>query len=176
MVTGMTITSADYARRLKKGDLSLSDVFGYKRVLLPTGEPLRVYDQGDNLQSVYKMVNFYGDGNRASEHYTDFKPSVINNGTIKVEQELNDRDILRNYPDYYIEDSLSLLPENYVNEEEGLEEFIKEEKISLENNISNETLTLKDGKKYNKSDINSNMLEALGYTPKEIGKILKEIC
>ena len=48
--------------------------------------------------------------------------------------------------------------------------------LSAENNVSSETLTLKDGKDYNKSDINSNMLEALGYTPKEIGKILKSIC
>jgi Holliday junction resolvasome RuvABC DNA-binding subunit len=39
-----------------------------------------------------------------------------------------------------------------------------------------DTITLKDGKEYNKSDINSNMLEALGYNPKEIGKILKSIC
>jgi hypothetical protein len=37
-------------------------------------------------------------------------------------------------------------------------------------------LTLKDGKEYNKSEINSSMLEALGYSPKEIGKILKSIC
>jgi hypothetical protein len=35
---------------------------------------------------------------------------------------------------------------------------------------------LKDGNDYNKSDINGSMLEAMGYTPKEIGKILKQIC
>ena len=112
MVTGKTITAADYARRLSKGDLSLSDIFGYKRVLHPsTGKPLRTYDYGGNLQSVYKMVNLYGDGNRASEYYTDFDQSVINNGTIKVQQELNDRDIVSNYPDYYVEVSLSLQTE-----------------------------------------------------------------
>ena len=114
MVTGKTITNVDYAIRLKKGDLSLNDVFGYKRVLLPTGEPLRVYDYNSNLQSVYKMVNLYGDGNRASEHRTDLKPSVINNGTIKVNQELNDLDILNNFPDYYIEQSLSLQTQEEV--------------------------------------------------------------
>jgi hypothetical protein len=37
-------------------------------------------------------------------------------------------------------------------------------------------LTLKDGNEYNKSDINSDMLAAMGYTPKEIGRILKSIC
>ena len=39
-----------------------------------------------------------------------------------------------------------------------------------------DTITLKDGNEYNKSDINSSMLEAMGYTPKEIGRILKSIC
>ena len=37
-------------------------------------------------------------------------------------------------------------------------------------------VTLKDGNEYDKSDINGSMLEAMGYTPKEIGKILKQIC
>jgi alkylated DNA repair dioxygenase AlkB len=39
-----------------------------------------------------------------------------------------------------------------------------------------DTIILKDGKDYNKSDINSALLESIGYTPKEIGKILKQIC
>ena len=37
------------------------------------------------------------------------------------------------------------------------------------------TIRLKDGI-YNKSDVNSTMLEKMGYTPEAIGKILKSIC
>ena len=37
-------------------------------------------------------------------------------------------------------------------------------------------IKLKDGNLYNTSDINSNMLEAIGYKPKQIGEILKSIC
>jgi hypothetical protein len=37
------------------------------------------------------------------------------------------------------------------------------------------TIRLKDGI-YNKSDVNSSMLEKMGYTPEAIGKILKSIC
>lgn len=37
-------------------------------------------------------------------------------------------------------------------------------------------ITLKDGKRYNVLFINSNMLEAMGYNPTEIGDILKSIC
>jgi hypothetical protein len=51
-----------------------------------------------------------------------------------------------------------------------------EEQLSLFNLMFGDTITLKDGNKYNKTDVNSNMLEAMGYTPKEIGRILKSIC
>jgi hypothetical protein len=37
-------------------------------------------------------------------------------------------------------------------------------------------ITLNDGNSYSTSDINSGMLEAMGYKPKEIGTILKSIC
>ena len=39
-----------------------------------------------------------------------------------------------------------------------------------------EEIILRDGKSYNKQEINSKMLEKMGYTPMEIGKLLKEIC
>jgi len=39
-----------------------------------------------------------------------------------------------------------------------------------------ETLTLQDGRAYTKLEINGKLLKKLGYTPEEIGNILKEIC
>lgn len=39
-----------------------------------------------------------------------------------------------------------------------------------------ETLTLQDGRAYTKTEIDSKLLRKLGYTPEEIGNILKEIC
>jgi predicted NAD-dependent protein-ADP-ribosyltransferase YbiA (DUF1768 family) len=53
---------------------------------------------------------------------------------------------------------------------------------SIQQTIGNKMTTLsgkiklKDGNLYNTSDINSNMLEAIGYKPKQIGEILKSIC
>jgi hypothetical protein len=38
-----------------------------------------------------------------------------------------------------------------------------------------DTISLK-GKVYKKSDVNTPMLENLGFTPAQIGKILKQIC
>ena len=39
-----------------------------------------------------------------------------------------------------------------------------------------ETLTLQDGRAYTKMEIDSKLLRKLGYTPEEVGNILKEIC
>jgi hypothetical protein len=109
ITTGNTVTKRDYAVRLSKGDYSLNDVIGYKRVLLSSGEPLRIFDdRGENLQSVYKMVNLYGDGAKASEYYTTFRPSVIENGTMPVKREIEDRDIVNYYGGEIAEETVSL--------------------------------------------------------------------
>jgi hypothetical protein len=108
VLTGNTVTAANYAARKKKGDYSLNDVLGYKRVFLSTGEPLRIPDKKGFPQSVYKLVNLYGDGNRATENYTDFRPSVIDNGTLKTTKELNDVDIVSFYGGEVVENNVSL--------------------------------------------------------------------
>jgi hypothetical protein len=43
---------------------------------------------------VYKLVNLLGDGNLVSEYYLDGRPSVLNNGTIKIDQEIADAKII----------------------------------------------------------------------------------
>jgi hypothetical protein len=108
VTNGNTVTNANYAIRQKKGDYSLNDVFGYKRVFLSTGEPLRIPDEKGDPQSVYKLVNLYGDGARATENYTDFRRSVIDNGTIKTTTELNDVDIVSFYGGEVVEEVVSL--------------------------------------------------------------------
>ena len=68
VLNGNTVTAANYAARKKKGDYSLNDVLGYKRVFVAPGVPLRIQDYKGDPQSVYKLVNLYGDGNRATEN------------------------------------------------------------------------------------------------------------
>jgi alkylated DNA repair dioxygenase AlkB len=118
VTTGKTITKRDYAVSLSKGDYSLNDLIGYKRVLLASGEPLRIFDdRGENLQSVYKMVNLYGDGAKASEFYTRFKPSVIDNGTLPVKREIDDRDIVNYYGGEIAKETVSLPTETIKSEQ-----------------------------------------------------------
>ena len=123
MVTGQTITKLDYAVRKAKGDYSLNDVFGYAKVKLPTGEPLTTPDKQGNLQYVYKLVNLYGDSNRASEYYEDLnKQSVLENGTIRTNQIIPDANIIEYYGGKVAAKDVSLQQESSTdqNTPEGL--------------------------------------------------------
>lgn len=97
MKTGKTITKMDYAKMKAKGDLSLSDIYGYQRVNLPNGDPVVTYDKDGNEIYAYKLINLLGDGYRAVEHYTDDKRSVFQNGTIQTENVIPDSDIIEYY-------------------------------------------------------------------------------
>jgi len=145
VTTGNTVTKRDYAVRLSKGDYSLNDVIGYKRVLLTSGEPLRIYDNQGNLQSVYKMVNLYGDGAKASEYYTTFRPSVIENGTLQVKREMDDRDIVNYYGGEIAEETVPLPTEEEV--VNPMEEFTPNEELELEiNSVTQRIQELEDMK------------------------------
>ena len=97
MVTGKTITKMDYAKMKAKGDLSLTDVFGYQRVNLADGSPLVTYDKDGNEIYVYKLTNLLGDGYRAVEHYKDDRASVFQNGTIQIKDVIPDSNIIEYY-------------------------------------------------------------------------------
>jgi hypothetical protein len=97
MKTGQTITPSMFAQRKAKGDLSLKEVFAYKKVKFKNGEPLtytETYKGKSTTKYVYKLINLYGDGALASEYYLDFQPSVLDNGTVKIANEIPDADIL----------------------------------------------------------------------------------
>jgi hypothetical protein len=96
--TGMSVTKLDYAVRKAKGDYSLNDVYGYARVNYPnTNIPLTTIDKKGETQYVFKLINLYGDGNRASEFYEDFRPSVLENGTAIMDQIIPNKDIIEYY-------------------------------------------------------------------------------
>jgi energy-coupling factor transporter ATP-binding protein EcfA2 len=93
MLTGLSVSNADFAKRKAAGDMSLKDVYGYQKVKYGNGEPV-VTAKGEH---VYKLVNLYGDGQLVSEYYPDNRPSVINNGTVKIDNEVSDADLIRFY-------------------------------------------------------------------------------
>jgi len=97
MQTGETITKQDFAIRKQKGDPSLKDFYGYKKVTAIDGTPVTYTNDKGDVIHVYKLVNLYGDSPRTVEHHTDFIPSEINNGTVKIASEIPDGDIIRYY-------------------------------------------------------------------------------
>lgn len=98
-ITGQTLPKSEYIRRKANGDMFLYDVLGYQRVNQADGTPLMT-SSGEYL---YKLVNLWGDGQYAVEYYTDNRPSVLDNGTVKIRDErnpelsgeLNDADIVK---------------------------------------------------------------------------------
>ena len=91
MLTGKTVTSLTYREKLKAGDLSLFDYFGYQKVKDELGNPL-VTNKGE---FIYKLINLYGDGQYASEYRLDGQPSSIDNGTIKIDNEIPNKDLIQ---------------------------------------------------------------------------------
>lgn len=104
IVTGKTISSQAMRAVRMRGDISLTDVFGYQKVRYSNGVPVTT-NKGD---FVYKLVNLLGDGNLVSEYYLDGRKSVLNNGTVKVENEIPDSDIIAFYGGEISEEVVSL--------------------------------------------------------------------
>jgi predicted NAD-dependent protein-ADP-ribosyltransferase YbiA (DUF1768 family) len=97
MTNGETVTNSMFAIKKSKGDLSLKDIYGYQKVKYADGSPVIVYDDKGVGSHVYKLVNLYGDGQLASEYYENNIPSVLNNGTVKIANEITDEEIIAHY-------------------------------------------------------------------------------
>jgi hypothetical protein len=101
-ITGETVTKAEFSMRKQAGDTTIDEIYGYKRLEDSSGEPI-VTDRG---MHIYKQINLLGDGQYASEYKLFPTPSPINNGTVKIEQELPDNDIIR----YMFNDDETIIP------------------------------------------------------------------
>jgi hypothetical protein len=166
LITGRTISPQAMKSMRMQGNTSLTDYYGYQKVKYSNGEAVRNFEG----RFVYKLINLLGDGNIVSEYYLDGRKSVLNNGTIKIDQEISDAKIIEYFGGDTSEELVSLPEEKIVTPTQNAN------KPGEQLGLFGDTILLKDGKEYNKTDVNSNMLEAMGYTPKEIGKILKSIC
>jgi hypothetical protein len=85
IVIGESVPGYKIAQKLAKGDFYYYELFGYQKVKYSNGNPV-VTAEG---QHIYKLINLYGDGQYGSEYYDAFKPSIMDNGTIKVVNSTN---------------------------------------------------------------------------------------
>jgi hypothetical protein len=131
--TGTEVTKADYAKMKQKGSQELYDAYYYKKVYtdnmdqfgnrIPlrtpginkkTGEPLTNY--------YYKLINVYGDGPRAVEYNSEFGPSVINNGSMRIMKETSDKEISDFFAPQIQEEVVPLQEAPILEEEVQIEE------------------------------------------------------
>lgn len=104
LITGRTISSQAMKSMRMQGNTSLTDYYGYQKVKLMDGSPLLNFEG----RYVYKLVNLLGDGNLVSEYYLDGRPSILNNGTIKIDQEIADAKIIEYFGGDITEEIVSL--------------------------------------------------------------------
>lgn len=98
LTTDRAITYSAYREALKKGDTSFYDFFGYQKVKLPDGSNFITTNKHGEILHIYKQIDLLGEGNILTEYYPYFRPSAVDNGTIKVEGgELSDSDIIAYY-------------------------------------------------------------------------------
>jgi predicted NAD-dependent protein-ADP-ribosyltransferase YbiA (DUF1768 family) len=95
--TGTTMTRSMIAQMKANGDMSYKNVYGYQKVRYTNGDPLLTYDKDGNPIHIYKLINLYGDGAFASEYYDVYKPSVFDNGTEKIDNEIPNGDIINHF-------------------------------------------------------------------------------
>jgi energy-coupling factor transporter ATP-binding protein EcfA2 len=142
MKTGLTITKMDFAIRKEKGDMTLYDYYGYKKVMSEDGIPLVYVDGKGDVMHVYKLTNLYGDGPRAKENYQFLDPSVINNGTVKVVSEVSDQNIIN-----YIQDKYGVYSDVLTPEEAALLQVQTPTAPEVEGEIKSEEVVLEEQKK-----------------------------
>jgi hypothetical protein len=56
-----------------------------------------VYKGEDMVNHVYKLINLYGDNPYTTEYYPDFRPSALNNNTMKIDSEIPNNDIIDHF-------------------------------------------------------------------------------
>ncbi len=107
MVTGRTVTDSMLSGAKKKGNMIYKTVYGYQKVRHQDGTPVTFtseYKGDEMINHVYKLINLYGDNPYTTEFYPDFRKSVLDNGTAKIDGEISDRDIIDHFAPQLAED------------------------------------------------------------------------
>jgi hypothetical protein len=157
---------AKYSKEQKKkmreqGDFSYINKSLFKKVYRLDGQPLITFDQNGSEYYVYKAMNAWGARERAQEFYDVETPSQIDNGFLKLETVRDDEKIV------------GIFDQTEVVEKQPTVQS-QSSSVKVSEPSKEGKMTLKNGKTYDYSKINSRMLEVIGYSPEEAGEILKK--
>jgi hypothetical protein len=156
VATGLEITNQTYADKIKRGDTSLQNFYGYQKVKYADGSPLvAYYDQEGNPVYVYKFINLHGDGMYTTEYYGDGRPSVFKNGSQKNVKNIDGTIVSNEIPDQAIIDYYGGQPVPQVEADPITATIEKEtENVNLKQpapgveNIPNSGLTIQQGNSF----------------------------
>jgi hypothetical protein len=102
VLKGVGVSKKAYALMKKAGNPMITQVLGYQKVTYPDGTPVTIgvknYMGQIENKYVYKLINLYGEGAFGSEYYTDFRPSVVDNNTVRIKNEIPNNDIIAALP------------------------------------------------------------------------------
>jgi hypothetical protein len=87
------LTPAKKREMRQAGDYSYINKGLFKKVY-SGNDPLIYPDKKGNPQYIYKMINAWGDSFKANEFYESARKSVIENGFLKVNNEVSDETII----------------------------------------------------------------------------------
>ena len=97
LLTSNKYTPKEYKTMLAKGETAPKEILGFEKVKYPDGSPLIQYDKDGNRTFIYKRINLYGDAGYVAEYYSEFKKSVLKNGTSPIEREADNNDLIRHF-------------------------------------------------------------------------------
>jgi hypothetical protein len=137
VATGLEVTKKDYTIMKQKGSQDLYDGYYYKKVYTDNMDqfgnriPLKTYNKKiDGYDYYYKLINVYGDGPRAVEYNSEFGRSVINNGSVQLDKELDDRDIVNFFAPQVEEKVVPLEEPTMVMQPDNVQKILSGEKTT----------------------------------------------
>jgi len=130
----------------------------FKIVKDQDGDPIFTEDKKGRRYPIYKAINAFGDSFRANEFYSEAKKSIIDNGMIKVDNEVTDGQIVAVYED-------TTQTSKYNKAITGpLEITVKGDRVT----VNNRTFVA--------SMITAESLKKFGYTDEQAGEIINAKC
>jgi hypothetical protein len=156
--TNYKISREERNKMRKQGDYSYRNKGLFKIVKDTDGNPIFTTDKKGRRYPIYKAINAFGDSFRANEFYSEAKKSIIDNGTIKVD-EVTDAQIVSVYKNTTPKPKPSTSPSSNVLFTKKGDKYI-----------------LADGNSYNPDQINADMLIAMGYSEQRAGQIINIKC
>jgi hypothetical protein len=151
------LSRQEIARMRKAGDYSYINKGLFKQVFDADGDPLITTDKKKNQYFVYKAINALGDSFRANEFYASAKQSIIDNGMMKVSNEVMDAQVVAAFEQTKPTPSTSPSSNILFTKEKG-------------------KYRLADGQLYDADQINAEMLLAMGYSEQRAGQIINIKC